>query len=697
MVRRQGPGQGGQNGRAHDPGRDRMTDLPHSDKPATSAQADDHAPDPAPVSASPVSANPVSASPVSTSNVSAIPAPPVAAADGSPPAAPGDTSGFAPTVKLDPETDPPGLTPEEIEARKLAALRSRRPLAPNPADVARQSGRRRRRRRRRSGGGGPVRQPARRSRRLDKLWRVVAFGAPAVVAMIVVVLAVRLLATDRSIADQEQINTLQAMRGGVPAVGADAPVRSIAGTASISYEALLARYLAAEPARLRDRLIQRAFAHRYACDEVSAAGSDEFKRVAIYERQVREMTTIAARTRASEITFTTLQPLRLGEYNFQNQSFPVELPEKFHFVVNPENMMAGRPICGVHGGLPASFNVDIANVSGFNGIAMQPDEARNFLANRMIKSKDNIHMQPDRRLVAEITYRIARLTPLDPSGSLDGGPVFMVDTTAEMVGFRVFADAHGPIFTADAETLASRLLRARALAERAPVLNRWELDSDISQRGDPDGAVPLHADQLPLIYSALSDTPPPIEAYLDGLPSVATETRFSAEREAAADKLRPLLQLVVADAMIAPTELKRVRTSMQVGFGTTATALVPLTPLGSDGWIASVDLGGIRYGLVIDPATPAVIQASVGEAALANNSTTRIATTDLLLKPVGVRTDRDGYRVIVARLQKVQMYDQRDRHLFGQTVIAQPPDPPAAKPGQTADKKPAAPPAAKPK
>ena len=553
----------------------------------------------------------------------------------------------------------------------LALLRGRRPLPPDPAEVARER-RRRRRRRRRSLPANNL--PARRrSRRLAKILRPLQYGVLALLSVGLMAVAVYYFASDDELVDAEQISQARSIQASVPTAVRQGGTPSIAGTALINYEALLARLLARNPRLLADKQVQRAFANRYACDEVAATVTDEFNRAELYDREGREMATIAARSGGSDITFTILVQLRLGEYDFATQSFPVSVPPRFHFTVNPDKTLAGRPVCPVRGGLPSSFEVNIPDISGFVGLPMGPDEAHKFLAGRMVRARDNIHMEPDRRLVAEISYRIADLTQGDPTGNLDGGPVYNVNVAAEMVGFRVFADTHGPIFTADAETLSARLLRARAQYERSPILSRYEL----GVTPGPDGIVPLPADQLPLLHAALTHAALPLDAYLDGLPTVQSLVRFSPERAAAAARLRPLMERIALPAVAAPTAVRRVRVPMLVAQAASASAFATLQPVNHDDLILVDELGGVRYGLRIDPRTPAQLPAPVAERAVAANGGARVVTTDLLLAPTGGIVASDDTHIVIALLKAIEFHDGGGKLVVARFDVPPPPEPAA--------------------
>lgn len=460
-------------------------------------------------------------------------------------------------------------------------------------------------------------------------------------------------------------------------VASDVPADQVGVPQNASYEAMLAELFELDPARLDDPATIRGYASRYDCTNLHNA-ANEFRRAALFDLAHSRMRDTTRALDPAKATYRIREFVIFGDYDFAAQKFPILLPSVLRMPVMPLTahnaaLPAGDPAsqyCAAREGLPAAFTITMADVSGLTGLAMPPDKAERFLAARTVRAHDGLHTEANRTLTAEITFRVVGMSTR--RGDQDGAAAAPHDGTddaiaappvtaaSEMIGFTLF-DEHGTaLYTADPAGLAERVAAARLADAARPILARFALRS-----GTPrDGATRLDGDQLPLLYAALSHGAPPLDDYLQALPSVQALPLFSTERRLLVERLRAPLQSLVTPITERPDRLWRVELPVRLPRPSGPDVAVPLRGLATDAPDISRDLGAGHYTIAFDPPDGASLPAGISEDAVAANGGMRVMAAQLLLRPVRAELTADGQRVVVMHPVAVELRGRADGRLI---------------------------------
>jgi hypothetical protein len=447
------------------------------------------------------------------------------------------------------------------------------------------------------------------------------------------------------------------------ATAAEGTVGAIGEPLAVGYDSLLANLFALEPARLDDMATIRGYAARYDCDDLRGAGANEFRRARIYDRARAEMRDFAHTPDPTKATYKIRQKLAFGDYDFTTASFPVRTDGTFRFTLTPPASQPGEHLCPARDGLPPAFIVEMDDAGGFTRLAMPPEKAEQFLASRTLRAHDGLHTEPDRSLTAEVTFRVTEMqTPRadDAIGGLGSVRANPVVVEAEMVGYRVFAGGPEPVFVAAPEQIAEHVARARAQDAARPILARFALAKGRLR----DGAVSLSADQLPLLYAALSRGTPPIDDYLQALPAIQALPLFSSERTALTERLRRPLEQLAARITDQPDRLWRVSLPVRLARPTGPDDAVAVRALSAEPPGLESDLGSGHYALALDPPDAAAIPAVEAENAVAANAGMRVMSADLLMRPARTELSIDGRRTVIMHLVAIELRGRGDGRLI---------------------------------
>jgi hypothetical protein len=328
--------------------------------------------------------------------------------------------------------------------------------------------------------------------------------------------------------------------------------------------------------------------------------------------------------------------------------------------------------CPAREGLPSAFTVTMDNVSGLTGLAIPPEQAERFIAARTVRAHDGLHTEADRTLTAEITFRVVAMAdrrrgeagmvaePTDSPDIAEQAAAQPVTAEAEMIGFRLF-DAHDEtLYAADPGQLAARVADARVADAARPILARFDLEEGPAR----DGATRLVADQLPLLYAALSLGAPPLGDYLQALPSVQALPLFSTERRLLIERLHAPLAHLASPIVEHPDRIWRVSVPVRLPRPARADDMVALRGLAADTPGLTRDLGAGHYALAFDPPGAVGLPAGLAEDAVAANGGMRVMAADLLLRPERAELTADGQRLVVMRLVAVELRARADGRLI---------------------------------
>jgi hypothetical protein len=160
------------------------------------------------------------------------------------------------------------------------------------------------------------------------------------------------------------------------------------------YPAALLKYVREKPSLMQDEGVLREWALIRFGQEYNQVANQEFKLRPLLDRAKADISTTLAQSDPDHVTI--LFDVQFGQYDFQNQLFPISMAM--------ESLQVNKPCCANSQNAPNMITFKVSDLSSITGLPMKADDAQAFVQHRTQWNSVN------RSLV------VAAVIKVDPSG-----------------------------------------------------------------------------------------------------------------------------------------------------------------------------------------------------------------------------------------------------------------------------------------